>query len=310
MNRILFFTLTVLSPVLVAWFNLPVLAALGLILLLLLWRQALVLAPLTRKPTGPELELETILPSHFAEKVRWCMDRLGVHYVERPWVGVIGAFFRGRTVPALYVQTGRSRSSLGESTDILRYLYGRYAADPNVDTGFLEPTEERLAWEERLDRYGVDLQIWVYHHLVDDPELCKQVWGLDSDRLPTWQRMTGKIFYPVLETFIRRAFNPDKPHTERAVERIDTLLGETESLLADEHQALLGGETSDFIDLTLASLSSVWIQPEAFAAGAYPELRIDPARWPSRMRADMDRWRESFPLTTAHIERLYHEERR
>ncbi len=309
MSRTLFFILTVLSPVLVAWFDLSVLAALGLILILLLWRQALVLAPLTQKPTGPALELETILPSHFAEKARWCMDRLGVDYVERPWVGVIGAFFRGRTVPVLYVRTGRSRSSLGESTDILRYLYGRYAADPNVDAAFLEPTEERLQWEQRLDRYGVDLQIWVYHHLLDDPALCKRVWGLDSDRLSAGQRLTGKIFYPVLETFIRRAFNPDKAHTERAIERIDSLLKDTEGLLSDERHALLGGESTDFTDLTLASLSSIWIQPETFAAGAYPEVRIEPARIPPRMRADMDRWRENFPLTTAHIERLYGEER-
>ena len=309
MSRLLFTLLVILSPALVAWFDLSVLAALGLILLLLAWRQVLVLAPLSRKPSGPELELETILPSHFAEKVRWCMDRLGVGYTERPWAGVIGAFFRGRTVPQLHVRTGRSRTTLGESTDILRYLYGRYAGDPDVDAAFLEPTEERLQWEKRLDRYGVDLQIWVYHHLLDDPELCKHVWGLNSDRLPTWQRLTGKIWYPVLETFIRRAFNPDKPHTQRAVERIEALLGETEALLADDRASLLGGEATDFVDLTLASLSAPWVQPATFAAGAYPEIRIDPGRVPPSMETDRVRWRDRFPLTTAHIERLYREER-
>jgi glutathione S-transferase len=310
MNRLLFTLLLILSPVLVAGFDLPVLAALGLILLLLVWRQVLVLAPLTRKPTGPELALETILPSHFAEKARWCMDRLGVGYTERPWAGVIGVFFRGRTVPQLHVQTGRSRTTLGESTDILRYLYGRYAGDPAVDSAFLEPTEERLQWEKRLDHYGVDLQIWVYHHLLDDPELVKRVWGLQSERLPTWQRLTGKIWYPVLEIFIRRAFNPDTPHTQRAVERIEALLKETEAMLDDGRASLLGGEATDFVDLTLASLSTPWVQPEAFAAGAYPEIRIDTGRMPPKMRADMERWRELFPLTTTHIERLYREERR
>ena len=309
MNRLLFSALLILSPVLVAGFDLSVLAALVLILLLLAWRQALVLAPLTGKPKGPELELETILPSHFVEKVRWSMDRLGIDYVERPWVGVIGAFFRGRTVPMLHVQTDRSRSSIGESTDILRYLYGRYAGVPEVDAAFLEPTEERLQWERRLDRFGVDQQVWAYHHLLDDPALCKQVWGLQSERLPGWQRLTGKLWYPVLEIFIRRAFNPDPHHTQRAVERIEALLQETESLLADGRTALLGGEATDFVDLTLASLCTPWAQPDAFAAGAYPEVRIDPARVPPKMRADMDRWRDTYPLTTAHIERLYREER-
>jgi glutathione S-transferase len=208
------------------------------------------------------------------------------------------------------VRTGRSRTTLGESTDILRYLYGRYAGDPGVDAAFLEPTEERLQWEKRLDRYGVDLQIWVYHHLLDNPQLCKQVWGLYSDRVPGWQRLTGKVWYPVLETFIRRAFNPDTAHTQLAVERIETLLKDTDAMLDDGRMALLGGEAPDFVDLSLASLSSPWVQPEAFAAGACPEVRIEPVRLPPRMRADMDRWRENFPLTTTHIERLYGEERR
>lgn len=310
MSRTLFLLSLIAAPIIVAVFDLSFLPALILVLGLLLWRQALVLGPLMRKPAGPELELETILASHFAEKARWCLDRLGVAYLERPWVGVIGAFFLGRTVPRLHVRTGRSRSSLGDSASILRYLYGRYASDPNVDAAFLEPTPERLQWEERLERYGVDQQVWVYHHLLADPELCKIAWGLESDRLPAWQRWTGKLWYPVLAMFIGRAFNPDASHTQRAVERVDALLGDTEALLADGRMALLGGETTDFIDLTLASLSALWVQPEAFAAGAYPEVRVDPGRLPSRMRQDMDRWRTDYPATTAHIERLYQETRR
>ena len=132
---------------------------------------------------------------------------------------------------------------------------------------------------------------------------------MQSERLPGWQRLTGKICYPLLEVFVRRAFNPDPPHTQRAVERIETLLQETEHLLADGRKALLGGEATDFVDLTLASLSAPWVQPASFAAGAFPEVQIDPGRVPPKMRADMDRWRETFPLTTAHVERLYREER-
>lgn len=309
MNRSLFTVTLIVAPILVAAFGFTVPAALGLVLALLLWRQALALGPLLRRPDGPELELETILASHFAEKARWCLDRLGVTYTERPWVGVIGAFFQGRTVPRLHVQTGRSRSSLGESSEILRFLYGRYRGDADVDVAFLEPTEERLRWEGRLDRYGTDLQIWVYHHLLDDPALCKQAWGLDSDRLPLWQRLTGKVFFPLLTIFINRAFSPDTAHTQRAVDRIETLLGEAEERLADGRDALLGGEAIDFVDLTLAALSALWLQPATFARGAFPEVRIDPERTPPRMRADLERWREHFPATTAHLERLYREER-
>jgi hypothetical protein len=93
------------------------------------------------------------------------------------------------------------------------------------------------------------------------------------------------------------------------VERIEALLLDTEALLDDGRQSLLGSDSTDFVDLTLASLSALWVQPEAFAAGAYPEVRIESGRMPPRMRTDMERWREAFPMTTAHIERLYREER-
>lgn len=307
-QRKAFFIILFSAPLIVAWFAWSVPLALLLILVLLAWRQGIVLSALMKPPAGPELELETILPSHFAEKGRWCLDRLGVPYREKRNVGVLGLFLRGRTVPMLTVQTGRTRSSLCESSAILRYLYGRYAADPGIDAEFLAPTQERLEWEQRLDQYGVQQQVWVYYHLLREPALVKQAWGVDSPNLPASQRWAAKLLYPVLEGLIRRAFDPDENYPG-AVERTEALLAEAEGLLSDGRKTLLGGEDIDFVDLTLASLSALWVQPEEFAAGAYRPEAIDTARLPERMRADMDRWRASYPATTAHIERLYREER-
>jgi hypothetical protein len=308
MNRLIYAFLLFAAPVLVAWFDWPVPLALLLVLVLLAWRQALVLGALMKPPSGPALELETILPSHFSEKGRWCLDRLGVPYTEKRDGGVIGLFLRGRTVPMLTIQTGRTRSSLCESSEILRFLYGRYACDPAVDAAFLEPTEERVAWERRLDRYGVDQQTWVYFHLLRDPALVKQAWGADSPRLPVSRRWAIKLLYPLLEGLIKRAFDPDENYPA-AVERTEALLADTEALLSDGRQTLLGGDSIDYVDLTLASLSALWLQPDEFAAGAYRAEAIEPARLPEKMRADMARWRSAYPATTAHIERLYREER-
>lgn len=309
MNRTLYTIALFTLPILVAVFHWHWFVAVLLVIGLLLWRQALVLGALIKKPTGPALELETILPSHFAEKGRWGLDRLGVTYTERRMGGLIGVFFRGRTVPMLTIQTGRTRSSLCESSDIFRYLYGRYVGDPEVDTAWLEPTPERLEWERRIDRYGVDQQIWIYHFLLKDPALCKEAWGANSPRLPYSQRLTIKVFYPVLEIFLRRAFSPDTAHYQKAVQHTEALLADTEALLADGRQALLGGESPDFVDVTLASLSGLWLQPDEFAAGAYQAERIPDERMPEGFRADVQRWRETFPATTAHLERLYREER-
>ena len=195
-QRLILMLLLLGLPIAVAWFDLPVWAAILLVLALLATRQVMQMTVLVSRPTGPELELETILPSHFAEKGRWCLDRLGVDYRERRMGGLIGVFFTGRTVPMLTVQTGRTRSSICESSHILRYLYGRFAPELGERAAFLEPTAERREWEHRLDQYGVFQQVWIYHHLLKDPALCKEAWGAQSARLPLWQRWTILVMYP------------------------------------------------------------------------------------------------------------------
>ena len=107
------------APILVALAGMGFVAALFLVLAVLLWRWILVFRALAQRPAGPEMSLESISASHFVEKVRWCMDRLGVDYREVPDVGAIGVFFTGRTVPRLVVRTGSVSSSIGNSADIL-----------------------------------------------------------------------------------------------------------------------------------------------------------------------------------------------
>jgi len=55
-----------------------------------------------RQPDAP-LRLHSISFSHYTEKVRWCLDRLGVPYQEMPNIGILGVLLTGRTVPALEV---------------------------------------------------------------------------------------------------------------------------------------------------------------------------------------------------------------
>lgn len=299
----------VLLPLVVVGFGFSFLSTLLLVLLGLLWRQLIVLSALMNPPDGPDLVLETIQNSHYAEKGRWCLDRLGVDYEEQLWGGILGVFFRGRTVPMLTARTGRTRAHICDSAHVLRYLYGRYVAERPEQAAFLAPTPERLDWEERLDRYGAHLQVWVYHHLLKDPAMCKRAWGAYSDKVPVWQRWSVLALYPVFEWFIRRAFRPDRKHYEKVVEQIEALLGETEALLADGRRTLLGGEAVDFVDISLASLSSLWVWPDGFAAGRFDADRPALGELPSGLQADRERWRERFPATAAHIDRLYAEER-
>ena len=148
-----------LLPLIVAGFGISLPGAITLVALALLWRWAISLSMIATPEKTPELELETISASHYVEKVRWCMDRLGLDYVEKPAGGTLGAFFLGRTVPVLKFRTGAVRSSIGNSPEILRYLWGRYSPQSGERADFLQADPERLELEKKIDRCGADLQV-------------------------------------------------------------------------------------------------------------------------------------------------------
>lgn len=299
----------VLLPLIVAWFGLSLLGAGVLVLAGLAWRWAISLSAIAAPASVPDLELETISASHFVEKVRWSMDRLGLDYREKPVAGTLGAFFLGRTVPQLKIRTGAVRSVIGNSPEILRYLWGAYAAPLGDRAAFLEPTPERLETEKRLGVYGTDLQIWIYRHILQDRELTLQAWGANSPEIPLWQRYALIALFPVLRMLMIRAFRITDSRHARSVARIEELLGQMEARLGDGRKTLSGNDSVDFVDITFASLSALWVQPAEFGAGKADAVRVTPEQLPADMLADMQRWSKTYPTCRAFIERLYREER-
>ncbi len=298
-----------LAPIIVAWFGLSTPAAILLVALLLLWRWVVVLSGWVLPQKTPELVLNTIAASHFVEKVRWSMDRLGLDYVEKPAGGALGAFFLGRTVPQLKARTGAVQSSIGNSAEILRYLWGRYGYELGERAAFLEPTRERAALESRIDKCGSDLQIWTYYHLLDHKELTLHAWGVDDPATPYWQRLALRVLYPIQSRLIRRSFRINDASFARAVERIEGLLADVEGKLADDRKSLLGGDDLNYTDIAFAAISGLWAMPREYGAGRAESVRLLEADAPADMRSDRDRWKGSYPRTFAFIERLYAEER-
>ena len=220
-KRNLAFTIAVfLAPIAVAWFGLSVPAAVGVVVLLLIARWLVNLSGIIAPERSPEFVLATISASHFVEKVRWSMDRLGVDYLERTSAGTLGAFFGGRTVPQLKVRTGVVRSVIGNSPDILRYLYGRFLHTDPQNVSFLEPTEERVGLERRLDAYGRSLQVWIYYHLLEDRALTLHAWGVNNPVTPGWQRAALRLLFPLLAFLIRLSFKINDTNYARASARI------------------------------------------------------------------------------------------
>ena len=297
-----------LLPVIVAGFGWSIWTALLLVLLALVWRWAIVLQDFLRPPQAPDLVLETISASHFVEKVRWCMDRLGVDYEEVPWCGTLGAFYLGRTVPRLHFRTGMVHSQIGNSPEILRYLWGAYGASHGDAAAFLEPTAERLDLERRIDRSGVSLQVWIYYHLLDNPDLCKEAWGVHSEAVPRWQRRLVSLLFPVQAFLIQRAFRITESNYRRSCERLEALLADMEARLADGRGSILGGDTVNYTDLAFAAIQGLWLQPAKYGGGA--GIRIERDRAPAAMRRDIERWIEDYPNVTRFVEGLYASERR
>ena len=296
-----------LLPVIVAAFGVSPIGAVALVLLLLLWRWMISLSNWVAPARLPELELETISASHFVEKVRWCMDRLGVEYSERPVGGTLGAFYLGRSVPVLHFRTGAVRSSIGNSMEILRYLWGRYGVENRQQADFLAADAERLALEQRIDRCGVDLQVWVYIHVLDERELTQHAWGCNSSRIPAWQRLALRVLYPLQAFMIRKAFRITPQHHAKAVAHIEAMLAETEEKLADGRRSILGGEEPNYTDFAFCAIMGLWLQPAGYGGGQADEVRIERGRCPAKMIEEIERWEQRFPLSTAFIERLYTE---
>ena len=298
-----------LLPLIVAAFGMSVWSALLFVIIALAWRWAIVLLNIARPASDPELVLESISASHFVEKVRWCMDRLGLDYAEEAWGGTLGAFYKGRTVPRLIFRTGLGRSHIGNSPEILRYLWGAYSGTHGEDARFLEPTAERLELERRLDRYGRNLQVWVYYHVLGDPELCKHLWGMNSPATPWWQRRLIGIVYPLQAFLISKSFRTTAEHYEQSCEHIEALLAEMDERLAGGQRSILGDEEVNYTDIAFAAMSGLWLMPAEYGAGAASGVRVEQERLPEALRNDTGRWAADYPHAVAFVRRLYAEER-
>jgi glutathione S-transferase len=296
-------------PVIVAWFGWSTATAIMAVLLVLVWRWAIVLSGILAPQKTPAMVLESISASHFVEKVRWCMDRLDVEYTERQSAGVMGVFFTGRTVPQLKIRTGLVQSVIGNSPDILRYLWAtNYATSPDA-AHFLEPTTGRLDLERRLDRYGRDLQVWMYYHLLDDRNLVLHAWGSDSPLVPRWQKATVAAAFPLLAMLLRKSFSITQGHYEKVVKNIEELLSDIDTRLADGRKSILGDATSNYTDLEFAAMSGLWLQPLEYGGGKADEAKIARDRMPEKMREDIERWTVDHPKSIAFVEHLYADER-
>jgi glutathione S-transferase len=253
------------------------------------------------------LRLHTITFSHYVEKARWCLDRLGVPYDEVPNIGILGVLLSGRTVPWLEVPPGLTR--IGDSSRILRFLWGEYAGVLPADrTWFLEPTPAALQLEAQLDRrLGIDVRVWLYEHLLREPDLSYRSWGIAEPGIPRWQRALLLVLRPVLAFAVRRMLGVTPARAERALARTQEIFEEMDALLADGRRYLTGS-TLTFADITFASLGALAVLPPEYPGNRLggPRLTLDDVR-DLEWKAEVERFRAR--PSGQFILRLYREER-
>ena len=247
--------------------------------------------------------LETISISHYAEKVRWCLDRLGVEYVEQHDMGILGALVAGRTVPVLHVPEAHTR--IGNSPEILRYLYGS-TIDPDKRR-FLEQTRESLELEKQIDRFGIDIRVWAYEHILKDRRLGLQAWGVNEPQVPGWQRRLLPVVFPLLRIFLKRILKINPTSAEKCLKRSEGMFDVIDDLLSDGRMYIMGGDSLTYIDIAWAALSMPAVCPEEYGAGTIENTRISFEQVPEVMKPVILAFRER--PAGKHALRLYREER-
>jgi glutathione S-transferase len=293
-----------LLPVLVAWAGCGVGAAVMVALFAAL-AGVFIRLRATLNPASTRPRLHTISYSHYVEKVRWCLDRAAIDYEEVPNIGILGVLLLGRTVPVLELPA--SRTSVGNSAEILRLLWGLHGHEPSGHAAFLQPTGEALALEQHLDRtLGEQVRRWAYQRLFEDPSLTLRLWGLKEPAVPRWQKLLLPPLRPVLQSAVRRMLRVTPESASRALERTSVVFDEMDARLADGRHYLLG-DTLSFADITFASLGALAVLPANYGGGRlatrFPAVESLPSPWREEVMAFRQRLSGRFIL------RMYARER-
>jgi glutathione S-transferase len=228
--------------------------------------------------------LVTIPLSHYCEKARWALDRVGLPYREQPHVPLLHrlATVRGEagTVPVLVLGARR----WADSTQILEH------ADAQQGGGLLYPRDgaqrsEVAAWEERFDtELGPHTRRWTYAHLLSDAAQMRRLWGHHA---PRHEAAVLPLILPLARRLVRAAYRITPDSGQRSLERVHAVFAQVDAQLADGRPFLVG-ERFSAADLSFAALAApVLFPPECRAV--MPALDAVPAA----MRAQIVGLRDS-----------------
>jgi len=219
--------------------------------------------------------LETISISHYVEKLRWVLDYLDIDYIEEENVGILGFFLLGRSVPQLKIPG--KRVTVGNSSNILRYLYGEHCLDDKL-AAFLKPSPLALSLEKKFDQLGEDLRRFAYFsvfsNLPSSSTFLSQVWGLYQPNIPQWQKVLLKFLSPVFVKILINRLRVNAEDTKKSLENAYKIIKEVDSLLSDGRKFLLNTSQPTYIDFHFCSIVAVITKPKTYGGKVYSENNL------------------------------------
>lgn len=252
-------------PLVISFYKFSVITT---IIIILLWG----LFKLFIKFAGPEppkkLKLNSILISHYSEKVRWCLEYCNIEFEEEFDSAIFGILFFNRSIPTLYNPS--ARTTVGNSSDILRYIYGSYCAQNDKVSKLLTPTKESLEMESLFDaKLGRAIQRIFYFELYRTESLKDTMlicWGSKSDKIPFYQKILLQILFPVYKHALRHFLNLNEKTYKNSMSDIEEIFELVEKRLS-KNKFIMGDELT-FVDITFCSLAAhLIIDGNTFANG-------------------------------------------
>jgi glutathione S-transferase len=232
--------------------------------------------------------LITIPISHYCEKARWALDRVGVPYGERPhlqlvhWVAVRRAG-GGRTAPVLVC----GQRVLANSADIVDEADARAPEGrrlyPDDETDAAEVRALEREFDERLGPHG---RLWMYDALRGRRDIAI---AYACTGVPAWERRALPIVYPLVTRVIDRYLGITPAAAARSEVEVRAVFDGVAKRLADGRPYLCGDQFTA-ADLTFAALAASVLMPPEYGvplpqpdelpepmAAAVRELRAHPA---------------------------------
>jgi glutathione S-transferase len=208
------------------------------------------------------LRLVTIPISHYCEKARWALERVGTPYREERHVQGVHQLVAKRasggiTVPVLVTPDG----VIGDSAEILAWVDERTPPEHRLFPSESDAREEVEGLCRRLDEgLGPRGRRLMYVHMLADPKLAL---SFNNAGVPGWEDRFIRYGWPLAQRYVNRVLGI-RPGIE--VDDEAAVFGELDYVaeLLSDGRPYLCGEQFSAADLTFAALSASVVVPPSY----------------------------------------------